>query len=52
MKKIMIAVLAFSFLAGTTMFAQDASKQDMPKKEKKHKKSKKNKPAPEAPKAQ
>jgi len=52
MKKIMIAMLAFSFLAGTTVFAQDASTQTAPKKEKKHKKAKKDKQAAEAPKAQ
>jgi Ni/Co efflux regulator RcnB len=52
-KKIMIAMLAFSFLAGTTVFAQDATtNQTAPKKEKKHKKSKKDKSATEAPKAQ
>jgi Ni/Co efflux regulator RcnB len=51
--KIMIAMLAFSFLAGTTVFAQDATtNQTAPKKEKKHKKSKKDKAATDAPKAQ
>jgi Ni/Co efflux regulator RcnB len=43
MKKAMIAMLAFSFLAGTTVFAQDATPTTKTKKAKKHhKKDKKN----------
>lgn len=44
MKKAMMALLAFSFLAGTTVFAQDATPTTKTKKAKKkhHKKDKKN----------
>jgi Ni/Co efflux regulator RcnB len=52
MKKAMIAMLAFSFLAGTTVFAQDAAPTTKTKKEKKHHKKGKKHASSEAPKAQ
>lgn len=51
MKKAMIAMLAFSFLAGTTAFAQDAAPAKAKKAKKHHKKGKKH-ASSEAPKAQ
>jgi len=49
MKKAMIAMLAFSFLAGTTVFAQDATPTTKTKKEKKHHKKGKKHASSEAP---
>jgi len=45
MKKIMIGVLAFSFLAGTTVFAQDKMDSSTDSSKKKKKKNKKEKSA-------
>jgi Ni/Co efflux regulator RcnB len=50
MKKTMIALLAFSFLAGTTVFAQDAAPTTTTKKAKKHHKKDKKNASTEAPK--
>ena len=49
MKKAMMALLAFSFLAGSTVFAQDATPTTKTKKEKKHHKKGKKHASSEAP---